>query len=48
MNPIMPKEMTEQDKQELKDAMSISRNGLFEFLQMIVTEVISFDLRLIQ
>ena len=47
MNPVTPKEMNESDKQELKDAMSNSQSGLFEFLQMIVIEVISFDLRLI-
>jgi len=47
MNPVMPKEMTDADKEELKDAMRSSQSQLFEFLQTIVIEVISFDLRLI-
>ena len=36
MNPVMPKEMNDSDKRELKDAMSNSQSELFEFLQILL------------
>ena len=44
---VTPRELKDNELQELEDAIENSQANLLSFLMMIVSEVVSFDLRLI-